>query len=198
MADRAAMIGGIALLERAMNYALGSLALTTDDALPRATPCDAWDVRALLMHMNDALAALADAVDVGRVALEPAADEPAAGLVASVRERGCVLLGAWTNAAAPGVVSIGGRPLPSTIVAAIGALEVAAHGWDLAQGCGIDRPIPAALAEELLELAPLMVTADDRPSRFRPQVKVSARSGPDDRLIAFLGRNPRWRMSGRH
>lgn len=198
MVDRAAMIGGVALLERAMSYTLGSLAFITDDALDRPTPCDEWDVRALLAHMSDALAALADAVDVGWVDLEPAAaDQAAAGLVAGVRERGCRLLGAWANADGPGLVSIGGHPLPSTIVAAIGALEVAVHGWDVARGCGLDRPIPAALAEEMFELVPLIVTADDRPSRFKPAVDVPALAPPDDHLIAYLGRNPRWSTTSR-
>lgn len=55
------MADGLALLERAISYALGSLRLGTFDALPRPTSCRAWD---LLSHMYDSLSALSGP-DVG-------------------------------------------------------------------------------------------------------------------------------------
>jgi uncharacterized protein (TIGR03086 family) len=189
--DRAAVVGGVNLLERSMSYAFGSLVLATDDVLSRPTPCPAWDVRALLVHMGDGIAAIADAAETGQVSLSPdEVDRSAASLVASVRRRGRRLLGAWASAADPAVVSVAGRELPNIIVAAAGAIEIAAHGWDLARGCGADRPVPAALAAELLELAPVIVTAADRPARFAPVVVVAATAPVSDRLIGFLGRDP--------
>jgi uncharacterized protein (TIGR03086 family) len=70
-------------------------------------------------------------------------------------------------------------------------VEIAVHGWDVAQACGRPRPIPPQLAEELLQLAPLLVTDADRPGRFAPPVAVPAGASPGDRLVAFLGRGPR-------
>jgi uncharacterized protein (TIGR03086 family) len=188
----AALIGGVALLERAINYTLGSLHLVTPQAMSHPTPCREWDLRALLGHMNDSLTALHEAIDVGRVDLDPAAGDadPAVDPVAALRNRACRLLGAWTNADSPDVISIAGCPLTSSIVTSAGAVEVAVHGWDVAQACGRDRPIPALLAEEMLELSPLFVTDADRPARFAAPVAVSPLATPGDRLIAFLGRHP--------
>jgi hypothetical protein len=69
-------------------------------------------------------------------------------------------------------------------------VEVAVHGWDVARACGVDRPIPPALAGELLELCPLLVDDADRPGRFGPPADPSRWARPGDRLVAFLGRCP--------
>lgn len=109
-----ALTGEVALLERAISYTLGNLREVTPDALRRPTPCREWDLRALLEHMNDSLAALQEASDLGHVALGPVRGSggaasgaaragpgtgPAADLVAALRARACRLLGAWAGAA---------------------------------------------------------------------------------------------------
>lgn len=185
------MVGGVMLLERAMSYTLGSLLLATDTVLARPTPCSQWDVHRLLIHMGDSLAVLCDAADVRWTDPDPEAHgSVAAGLVATIRARSCPLLGAWAGAQRPSLVSVGGRPLPSTIIAGAGAIEVAVHGWDLAVGCGRQRPMPPSLAEELLDLAMLMVTEADRPGRFASPVPVPRAATSTDRLVAYLGRDP--------
>ncbi|HEX5996346.1 MAG TPA: TIGR03086 family metal-binding protein [Jiangellales bacterium] len=201
MADQAAtaLMGGVALLERAMGYALGGLELITPESLRRATPCAEWDVRKLLVHVVDSLDVLCNAVDMGAVldATPGAEAETAAELVSAVRDRACRLLGAWVSAAEPDIVSIYGRSLSRTIVAGTGAIEIAVHGWDLAKGCGHDRDIPKSLAEDLGQLAPLVVSHRDRPHRFGYPVPVSPDSSPGDWLVAFLGRDPRWTAAPR-
>ena len=184
------VLGGVALLERAIGYTLGSLRLVTPDAMTRPSPCRAWDLRALLRHMDDSLEALQEAAAFGQVALDnsPEYGDPADDLVATLRNRACRLLGAWTNTGEGDEISIAGRPLPPSILTSTGALEIAVHGWDVARACGHHRPIPSALAEELLELAPALVTEADRPTRFAAPVDVSPLAAPGERLIAFLGR----------
>jgi len=188
-----ALTGGVALLERAMGYALGSLLLVTPDAMSNATPCREWDLRTLLLHMNDSLLALHEAIAVGYVGLDPVGvcAVPGADSVATLRNRACRMIGAWANARESGEISIADQALTSSIVAATGAVEVAVHGWDVARACGTDRPIPSALAEELLELCPVLVSDADRPTRFAAPVDGSPLAGPGDRLVAFLGRRPR-------
>jgi uncharacterized protein (TIGR03086 family) len=88
------------------------------------------------------------------------------------------------------VVSICGRPVPPGVVAATGAVELTVHGWDIARTVGVDRPIPPALAEEILDLVSLFVSPADRPGRFAPPVRIAATARPGDRLVAFLGRDP--------
>lgn len=180
---------GVALLERAINYTRGSLHLVTPAALPRPTPCRGWDLLTLLTHMNDSLSALHEAVDIGHVALVPAG-EPGVALVAALQSRACRLLAACTRADGHGEVAVGGLPLTAGMVTGAGAVEIAVHGWDIARTCAGGRPIPGPLADELLALAPLLVSDADRPVRFARPVEVSPLAGPADRLVAFLGRDP--------
>jgi uncharacterized protein (TIGR03086 family) len=194
----APLTGGVALLERAINYTLGSLRLVTPEALSRPTPCRLWDLRALLGHMNDSLRALFEAVDTGRIDLDVLLDgtDPAVDPVVTLRTRACRLLGAWADVDDRGLISIAGSSLTRSIVTSAGAVEIAVHGWDVARACGRDRTIPAPLAEEMLELSPLFATDADRPARFAAPVVVPPLAAPGDRLVAFLGRSPRFGLSG--
>ncbi len=188
-----ALTGGVALLERATSYTLGSLLTVTPTDMTNPTPCSEWDLRTLLLHMNNSLLALHEAIADYHVGPHPGEDSagPAAELVDSLRNAACRMLGAWTNAGAAAVVSVAGRPLTAEIVAAAGAIEVAVHGWDVAAGCGHARPIPAELAEQMMDLLPLLVTDADRPARFAAPVDVPWHAAPGDRLVASLGRQPR-------
>jgi uncharacterized protein (TIGR03086 family) len=190
MADNsatAAAIGGVALLERAINYTLGSLLLVTPRLLSRPTPCSEWDLRALLSHMNDSFDALCEAVDDGWVSLTPSAYDRDADPVGRLRDKACRLIGSWTSNP-PDLVAVAGCPVTATIVTTAGAMEVVVHGWDVAEACGQRRRIPDELAEELLELAPLFVTDADRDVRFAPPLTVLPDAGPGVQLLAFLGR----------
>jgi uncharacterized protein (TIGR03086 family) len=194
----AALHGGVDLLERAITYALGSLAAVRPSDLPRPTPCPDWDLRDLLAHLDDALLALAEAAEEGRV--RPPGPHtltggrpgggPGGDPVARLRARARRALGGWIRAAGNPTVLVGARPLTAALLTSSGAVEVAVHGWDVARSCGLHRPIPPSLAEELLDLAPLFVTDADRPGRFAPAVPVPPLAAPGDRLVAFLGRCP--------
>jgi uncharacterized protein (TIGR03086 family) len=182
---------GVALLERATSYTLGGLLLVTPGAMSNPTPCGDWDLRALLLHMNDSLLTLHEAIAVGHLDREHDFGDPVLDPVATLRNRACRMIGAWANAPAPGDISIADRLLTPGIVAAAGAVEVAVHGWDVARACGQDTPVPPALAEELLELCPLFVRDADRATRFAPRLDLMLEpAGPSDRLVAFLGRCP--------
>jgi uncharacterized protein (TIGR03086 family) len=193
MSDRpeTAVLGGVELLERAIGYTRGSLRLVSKDVLTRPTPCRDWDLRDLLEHMADSLVALSDAAEVGRVDLEPSelTGEFAVDIVNVLHRRACRLLGAWTNADASRPVMVGDQSVTSDLLTGAGALEIAVHGWDVAQACGRARPIPAALAEELLELASVLVTDVDRVGRFAAPAPVSPLAKPSDLLAAYLGRS---------
>ena len=157
------------------------------------TPCERWDLHALLQHMNDSLAAFTEAADLGYVDLAPVRGtgpdaETGRLLVERLRGRACALLGAWAHHEGPGPVAVRDRALPSDLLAAAGALEIAVHGWDVARACGVTRPLPTALALELLDVVPLLVADADRPSRFAERVDVPLHAEPGTRLLAELGR----------
>jgi uncharacterized protein (TIGR03086 family) len=185
------------LLEDALGYAIGNIAFATPDLLGRPTPCHDWDLCMLLWHTCESLAALAEGLATGCMLLTAADDgPPVAGPAEDCTARACSLLATrpWRGRA---VVLVGGRPLATSVAVAAGALEIAIHGWDVAQACGKRRPIPAALARGLLEIAPLLVTGADRMSVVAPPVAAPLFAAPvpvagaataSDRLTAFLGR----------
>jgi uncharacterized protein (TIGR03086 family) len=199
--ETVAAAGGIVLLERAISYTLGSIQVVRPDGLSRPTPCTEWDLGALLAHLDDSLGALFDAVDGGSVAARGEAPTPRwsdgntpggghwTDLVTGVRARARDLMGACSSASRR-VVSVGRFPLSTGVVTGTGAIEVAVHGWDVAQAYGWERPLPSALAEEMLALSPMFVAAMDRPGLFNPPVELLTPASPSDRLLAFLGRHP--------
>ncbi|CAN5460893.1 maleylpyruvate isomerase family mycothiol-dependent enzyme [soil metagenome] len=184
-----ARLAGPELLERAVGYARGSLMLVGSTDLDARTPCAGWDLLGLLRHMNDALAAFTEAAEIGYVDLVPVrGTDPGAELVDRLKNRACALLAAWSHHPGTGSVTVHDRELRSDLFAAAGSVEIVVHGWDVAQACGVDRPIPAALALELLDVVPLFVHDTDRPARFADAVAVPLHARPSDRLVAALGR----------
>lgn len=184
-----------ALLERALGYALCAVRPVTPQTLTRRTPCGSWDLGELLMHTNDSLAALHAGIEDGYIGLEPAAAQPAeeADPAAAFRSRASRMLGAWAASDSPAdrLVAIADLPLTAAAIARTGALEIAVHGWDIAQATGLPRPVPAGLATALMRTARQLVPGPAaRHPLFGPPLTVPAEADPSDRLVAFLGRDP--------
>lgn len=187
MSELTPLLGGVALLERAVGYALACLDTADGADLRAPTPCADWDLAALLAHLDDSLLALHEAAATGRVFAEPG-DYTTADPVALLRDRATRLVGAWAAPLPRKEITLGDLDLTAVVVTATGALEIAVHGWDVARACGANRPIPDDLATELMALARLLVIPDDRQVRFAPEVAAPFGAVPGDRLVAFLGR----------
>ncbi len=184
----AALLGAVAQLERSIAYTRTSLQLVTPELLTRPTPCLRWNLGALLVHMYDSLSAMQEAADVGRIELVPVGP-PGIPIVNALQDKACALLGAWMHQDRE-QIGVSDAAAGAGLLAGAGALEITVHGWDVARACGVDRPIPEEFAAELLELAPSVASAADRPSRFGPRVVVAPAASVSDRLVAFLGRTP--------
>ncbi len=109
-------------------------------------------------------------------------------LTAALSNQACGLLGAWSAGGGERLVDVSGSPMRSGVLAAAGALEIAVHGWDVGVACGLDHPIPDALAADLCAYLPLLVQSSDRPQRFGPRLPVPAGASHAVRLLAELGR----------
>jgi len=191
----AALTGAAGLLEHAVGYALASAGQATPQLLPLPTPCEGWDLRTLLLHVSDSLGVLTEAIRAGQIdSRPPPPHEPTteADPVADLRRRARDLLGACAAASTEDrLVAIADRELATGTVAAAGAIEIAVHGWDISTACGVRRPVPPALASALLPLAPLLIPHAARRGLFADPVPVPQAADPGDRLVAFLGRQPR-------
>ena len=181
----------LALFARAAGYALEGLAEITGADLDRGTPCAGWPVRTLLLHLADAADGLTGLAATGELALPspPRTDDadPVADPVAVARDRLLHLLDVLTSAAAEDRPDGAGQ---AQAAARGGAIELAVHGWDVATACGSGRVMPPGLATALLESATSLVDDRARPGLFAAPVALPPDAGPQDRLVAFLGRRP--------
>lgn len=74
--------------------------------------------------------------------------------------------------------------------------DVFMHAWDLAAASGQPDPLDADEAERVLQ-GMLPIDAMLRQSgQYGPRVAVPDEAAPQDRLVAFIGRDPAWRPAG--
>lgn len=164
------------LLQGALAYALDVVGVVVAGRLGDPTPCAGWDVRTVLTHLTGSVTVLRGGCPAGAAAVDP--PDPVAAFI----DAACLLL---AGSAGPGGAAV-------ERATAVGAVEVAVHGWDVARACGISRPLPRLIASELLVLAPSLVPDPVRAGRFGAPVSVPPGAAPGDGLVAFLGRCPTW------
>jgi uncharacterized protein (TIGR03086 family) len=153
------------------------------DKLDASTPCEEWDVRALLNHMFDTLRYFTEAVDDSSAAL-PTPTPPDVLGADPVKEYEAAREHALRAYGEPGVVE---RTGPSLGIAFVDQLV---HGSDLARATGQDATIPDDLAGAAFAMVDGNITDDRRANAFKPAIHVSDRASAHDRLLAYLGRVP--------
>jgi uncharacterized protein (TIGR03086 family) len=181
------------LLDRAISYAISAVQDVMPGLLRRPTPCQAWDLDTLLRHASESLATLREAIDTAAISLYPATSPGMTGDPArAFRDQARRLLHAWaTTGGHRPLINVAGNPLPASVMEAAGAIEIATHAWDISQASGHHRPIPPALASDLLAIAPRLIPPNGRHPLFAARVAVPPETSPSDQLVAFLGRAPR-------
>ena len=176
------------LLGSAVSYALAGAGMILPAQLPCRTPCPGWDLDMLLDHLGDSIGVLTEAITGAATGYR----EPDPDPVARLRGQAGELLDACTAAGPSGRrTAVRGRELTENMVAAIAAVEIAVHGWDISVACGTCQPVPPGLAAVLLPIAPLLITPGTRPGLFADPVQLPGPACPGDQLVAFLGRQPR-------
>ena len=64
------------------------------------------------------------------------------------------------------------------------------HGWDVARSTGQDEKMPYGLAETAYDTIHGRFTDEQRKGVFKPEVPVDADVTPQQRLLAYTGRDP--------
>lgn len=183
----------VAVLDSAVIWAHDCLQLARHSSLDLPTPCNDWDLGGLLLHMEDSLVALGEAAELGHVHVRDPSPQPdAARTVDRLVQRACLTRAAWHRRLTSAPISVSDLPLGRDTIAFVGALEIAVHGWDVAQAVGRapgrGRRLPEDLAVRLYDVALAVVTPEERGRRFGPVVPVPRSAPASTRLLAHLGR----------
>jgi len=165
------------------------------DQLELATPCDKYDVRALLNHVIGATWVFAK-VGAGERAQrqEPPpdviGDDPVAAYAAARQAAAAAF-------AQPGALervwSMPFADVPGAVAQNIHCLELTAHAWDLGKATGQLERLDPELGEVVLGLSRHIISPDIRNEQgdpFAAEVPVDGDAPVYDRLAGFLGRRP--------
>jgi uncharacterized protein (TIGR03086 family) len=152
--------------------------------LDAPTPCDEWDVQTLLNHMLET-----QQYFVQRARGEqpsPPSPEPPDGLIgddaASAYERGREAM--IQTFSEDGVIERTGPSL------GIAFSDTLLHGWDVAKATGQDATMPEGLAQAAYDMVHGAFTDDQRPGVFKPEISVPDDATPQQKLLAYTGRDP--------
>ena len=180
------------LHRRALDETQRVVAGVAGDQMDNATPCEGWDVRALLNHLvsgNLWAAELGAGATIDQVGTRLDGDllgddalgayDASARLAAATFETPGVL-------ERPCAVSYG--PVPGSVYAGHRFIDVFVHGWDLATATGQDATLDPELVAAAYEL--LLAEADlvRASGMFGDDLKVPDDAGPQIRMLAFVGR----------
>ena len=168
------------------------LARLGPDDWVRPTPCDGWDVGAVVRHLSAGERAFTTslggvAYDLPTITAELAA-VPLADLPATY-DAGAALLRDALGAAGAGPFPTGIGPMPASAVAELRTIEALTHGWDVARSVGAPYEVDAPVAERAIghSLALMERLPPDR-TPFGPPQPAADDAAAIDRLAALLGR----------
>jgi uncharacterized protein (TIGR03086 family) len=180
------------LHRRALDETQKVVAGVAGDQMSEATPCEGWDVRALLNHLVAGnlwaaeLGAGATIDEVGtRLDGDLVGDDPvgayetSAGVAAAIFEAPGAL-------ERPCAVSYG--PVPGSVYAGHRFIDVLIHGWDLATATGQDATLDPELVADAYGL--LLSEADlvRASGMFGQDLAVPDDADQQTRMLAFIGR----------
>lgn len=157
-----------------------------DGSWGNPSPCTEWDARGVLEHVigfHDVLLLRPTGTKPKRPKDDPAARwEVTAAAVRTVADRAPTPPTPVDDPTQPDLARL--WPMLTT--------EVLLHSWDLARAVGVDPRLDAGLCDDCYQMA----LSNDHQLRssgmFGPAVPVAHDADPTTRLVALLGRDPRW------
>jgi uncharacterized protein (TIGR03086 family) len=153
-----------------------------EDDRGKPTPCADYTCQQLVEHLAQSL------VQLGAMAGAVVSDEADGSLENRFSVLSARVIDGWrargTEGSVPGP---DGSDVPAEFIASILPLELALHGWDLAQASGQTLRLSDEVVAYLRELADSVVPAG-RGRSFGPEVDPAPDAGALDRLAAFAGR----------
>ncbi len=170
------------LYQRASRWTAEKVAAADD--LDAETPCPEWRVRDLMNHMLDTQGYFAGAArgeEVSPPAPTPPSlltDDPSADFERAANE----VVDAYSQ---EGVIEKTGPAL------GIAFSDQLLHGWDLARATKQDATMPEGLAQAAYDHIHGRFTDEQRQGVFAPEIPVGDDATPQQRLLAYTGRDDR-------
>jgi uncharacterized protein (TIGR03086 family) len=159
------------------------------------TPVAEWTVRDIVGHLVEWLPAFLESSSSVRLPAVPSVDEDPVG--AWEAHRAAVQAVLDDPATADKVLTnphIGELPLADAVDRFYTA-DVFMHTWDLARATDQDRgdTLDADTCQSMVEGMAFAEEAMRGSGQYGPRVVVADDASPQDRLVAFIGRDPAWR-----
>ncbi|MEU6170121.1 TIGR03086 family metal-binding protein [Streptomyces tanashiensis] len=178
------------LLDSAVTHAVPVVCGVDEESFSAATPCDEYDVRALLNHLfhvvvNFRALAAKQPADFSTAPDYVAEADWRARFEAETRK----LVTAWS---APGAEdgTTGLMDMPARTVGSMVLLDLTVHAWDVARATGAPfEPAPAVVAE-LAKVCAEMAPMGRRMNVFAEAVIPPADASAFEHLLATTGRDP--------
>ena len=190
-------------LERGTAWAATKIAGTRRDQWELPTPCDAWDVHALIVHM---IAGAHHYATIGRgshvagsrgrdLAID-FGDDPVGAYEAS---RDDILASFGAPGALERIVPGNVGEWPGAVHASVLFIDHLIHGWDLSIATGQDATMPPDLAESawrivnddipqpVIEAFDAFRDPDGANAMFKPKVATDESASAQDKLVAYFG-----------
>jgi uncharacterized protein (TIGR03086 family) len=182
----------IDLLESVLHKDTGLLAGVPREKLSAPTLCPDYDVQTLMNHLVGWVQVFAASAAGRQADGDPATfqtKQPAAEFQTAADE---LILG-WREGGVDRLVRLSGPELPGQMVLSMTLMEYVTHGCDLALATGQPVPFSDDELEATLEQARKTLPAEYRgPDKsFGPEIEVPKDASPLDRLLGFMGRQPR-------
>jgi uncharacterized protein (TIGR03086 family) len=172
----------LGLYERASDWSVGKVRGATA-TMDSSTGCDEWDVRTLLNHMLETQRFFVGSAR-GEKASPPSSTPPDLLTDDAAADFELARAETITTFSEPGVIEKTGPSL------GIAFSDQLLHGWDIAKATGQDTTMPAGLPEAAYEIIHGQFTEEQRKGVFKPEVKIATDASPQDRLLAYTGRDP--------
>jgi uncharacterized protein (TIGR03086 family) len=164
--------------------------LTVAD-LDRPSGCSGWDIRNLLSHLVGGNIRFAQALR-GEPADWPTRDaEPVLTPLAEFDTSAAELASAAAGLDDPRrIVHLAAGDPPAFFAVGVHGADMLVHAWDLAVATGQDRTLDPALCEAAMAVIERYPSSFWGPGQFfAPRIQIDS-TEPQDRLLAFSGRDP--------
>ncbi|MBO8187329.1 TIGR03086 family metal-binding protein [Streptomyces spirodelae] len=178
------------------------IATVRPERLDDPTPCEEYDVRALLGHVVSGARRIATVPEggdgKGADVPEWTADVPAGQWPELYEDGRKRMLTAWeSDEAMDAVVTVPWGRMPGRIALAGSVMETVGHTWDLARAIGWSGELDEEVARFALATAHQALPAEGREHLPFGETRQAPQSADTcTRLAAWLGRDPEWQVPG--